>query len=102
MGIEKDEIKRLGQGLVEYLALKGVYYGSRESRSGQILTFSNFWTKLVKINNSTSMSNYCDEAHSDNGIYIKKAVSAWTEVWSNTWPSRASIMAPGVRDLGEF
>ena len=54
------------------------------------------------INNSTSMPNYC------NGPYVRllpcpnKVLSAWTEVWTGTWPSTASIMAPGGRDLGDF
>jgi hypothetical protein len=35
-------------------------------------------------------------------VYIKKDSSAWTEVWSISWPSRASITAPGGRGLGDF
>ena len=35
-------------------------------------------------------------------VYTEKGSSAWTEVWSGTWPSRASIMAPGGRDLADF
>ena len=34
--------------------------------------------------------------------YPRKVFSAWTEVWSGAWPSTASIMAPGGRDLGDF
>ena len=54
------------------------------------------------INNSTSMTNYCNGPHGDLGVYVDKVLSAWTEVWTGTWPSRASIMAPGCRDLGRF
>ena len=32
----------------------------------------------------------------------RKDSSAWTEVWSISWPSTAPIMAPGGRDLGDF
>ena len=31
-----------------------------------------------------------------------KVFSAWTEVWTIPWSSRASITAPGDRDLGDF
>ena len=34
--------------------------------------------------------------------YPGKVFSAWAEVWSMSWPSTASIMAPGGRDLGNF
>ena len=34
--------------------------------------------------------------------YPRKVFSAWTEVSSSAWPSAASIMAPGGRDLGDF
>ena len=34
--------------------------------------------------------------------YPRKDSSAWTEVWSISWPSTASIMAPGGRDLGDI
>ena len=29
------------------------------------------------------------------GSYPNKVRSAWTEVWTDTWPSTVSIMAPG-------
>ena len=54
------------------------------------------------INSSISTANYC------NGPYIRllpcanKVLSLWTEVWSGTCRSRASIMAPGGRDLDDF
>ena len=31
-----------------------------------------------------------------------KVSEASTKVWTSTWPYRASIMAPGGRDLGRF
>ena len=34
--------------------------------------------------------------------YPSKDSSAWTEVWSIAWPSKASIIAPGGRNLGGF
>ena len=38
------------------------------------------------IHNSTSMHYYCDGPYGDLGIYVNKVLSAWTEVWSGTWP----------------
>ena len=35
-------------------------------------------------------------------VYAKKGFSSGGTVWSATWPSRASITAPGGRDLGDF
>ena len=32
------------------------------------------------IHNSTRTSNYCDEPYGDLGMYVKKLLSAWTEV----------------------
>ena len=32
----------------------------------------------------------------------RKVFSAWAEVWVVPWPSTASIIAPGGRDLGDF
>jgi len=58
--------------------------------------------EVADINNSTSMPNYCDGPHLDLGVCVNKVLSAWTEVWTGSWPSRASIMAPGGRDLGGF
>ena len=34
--------------------------------------------------------------------YPRKDRSDWTEVWTVPWPSTASIMAPGGRDLDDF
>ena len=47
------------------------------------------------IDNSISMLNYCDGPYLDLGIYARKDRSAWTEVWTAPWSSRASVMAPG-------
>jgi len=41
------------------------------------------------------MLNYCDGPYLDLGIYARKDRSAWTEVWTAPWSSRASVMAPG-------
>ena len=70
-------------------------------RSGQIFVMLDEG-EAGDINNSISTANYC------NGPYIRllpcasKVFSAWTEVWTGAWPSTASIMAPGGRDLGDF
>ena len=34
--------------------------------------------------------------------YPSKVFSAWTEVWTIPWSSRAPITPPGGRDLGDF
>ena len=59
-------------------------------------------SKAGDINNSISMPNYCDEPYGDLAICVSKVRSAWTEVWSGSYRSRSSIMAPGGRDLGRF
>ena len=71
-------------------------------RSGQIFEISEILGGAGDINNSISMPNYCNGPHGDLGVYVDKVLSAWTEVWTGTWPSRASIMAPGGRDLDDF
>ena len=35
-------------------------------------------------------------------VYPGKVFSAWTEVWTGTWPSRSFIIPSGGRDLGDF
>ena len=47
--------------------------------------------------NSISMLNYCDGPYLDLDVCVSKGPSTWTEVWTATWPSRASIMAPRGR-----
>ena len=49
------------------------------------------------IYNSTSMPNYCDGPYIHLGVYINKVLSAWTKVWSSTWPSTASNSYYGSR-----
>ena len=40
------------------------------------------------------MPNYCNESYSDLvTYYIKKVISAWTEVWCGSYPARAPITA---------
>ena len=51
--------------------------------------------------NSISMPNYCDEPYSDLVLYANKVLSAWTEVWSGSYRSRARYWLPGV-DLDRF
>ena len=43
------------------------------------------------------MRNYRDGPHGDLGVYVHKVLSAWAEVWTGSWPSRASIMVPELR-----
>ena len=42
------------------------------------------------------MPKYCNEPYSDLGTYTNKVFSAWTEVCSGSYRTRASIIAPGV------
>ena len=54
------------------------------------------------IYNSISMPNYCDGSHIHVGVYTIKDTSALTDVLVSPWPSRASVMPPGGRCLGDF
>ena len=45
------------------------------------------------------MPNYRNEPYHYLGTSARKVPSAWTEVWSGTWPSMASMMTPKGRDL---
>ena len=89
----------MGQGLVGYLAFRGVYYGSRGSR---------FWPNFEFLGGLVIYIAYQVQAttkikpYSDVGISVKTESSAWGKVWSGTWTSRASIMAPGGHDLGSY
>jgi len=71
-------------------------------RSGQIFEIFEILGRAGDINISIGTSNYQNGPYHDIGIYVSKDASAWTEVWSRTWPSRESIMAPGGRDLEDF
>ena len=53
------------------------------------------------INNSTSIPNYRDGPYRDLGIYVNEVLSAWSEVWTGTWPSSKRFWFPGVV-LGRF
>ena len=53
------------------------------------------------IYNSISMPIYCDGPYIYLGRYITKVLSAWTEVWSGSYRSRARYWLPGV-DLHRF
>ena len=54
------------------------------------------------INNSISTANYKNEAYIRLLPCANKVFSAWTEVWTCTCLSVASMMAPGGRDLDDF
>ena len=52
---------------------------------------------IIPIYNSISITNYCDEPFSDLVLYdVDKVLSAWTEVWSGRYRSRARFWLPGV------
>ena len=78
-------------GIWPISSLKVVYSGPR----GSFLADFRILGGVGDINNSISLLNYCDGPYSDLGVYVKKILSAWTEVWIGTW--RSSILAPGGR-----
>ena len=59
---------------------------------GRFLRFFEFLGGAGDINNSISMPNYCDGPYLDLGVYVNKDSSAWAEVWTGAWLSRASIL----------
>ena len=86
--IPKEGFLRLDRGLDWYLAINGVYYGPRRSRSGRFLSFWAGWWYIIltKVKSTTYLKSFhflC--------TYPRKLFSAWTEVWTGTWPSTASI-----------
>ena len=87
-------------GLVVIVQRQG--FGSRGSRSGQIFDIFEILGGAGDIDNSISMPNYCDGSHIHVGVYTIKDTSALTDVLVSPWPSRASIMPPGGRCLGDF
>ena len=48
------------------------------------------------INNSVSMTNYCDGPCLDLGVYVNKDSSFWIEVWTGTWRSSKRLLLSGV------
>ena len=68
-----------------------------EGRSGKIFEIFEILGGAGDINNSISMLNYCNEPLSDLGGHVNKVLSAWTEVWSGSYRSRAKVLAPGGR-----
>ena len=87
-------------GLVLVPQVKG--FGSRRSRSGQIFEIFEILGGAGDVNNSISMSNYC------NGPYIhllpcaNKVSGAWTEVWLGTCPSSRRFWFPEVAIWTDF
>ena len=88
-------------GIWPISSLKVVYYTFRGSFWADFAIFE-ILGGAGDINNSISMPNYCDGPFSDLGKCVNKVRSAWTEVWTGNWPSRASIISPGGRDLDDF
>ena len=82
-------------GIWPVTALKVVYYGSWGSFSSDFAIFE-ILGGAGDIKNSMCMYNYCAEAYIYLGIYVTKLLSAWTEVWISTWPSRERFWLPGV------
>ena len=79
-------------GMVLVAQVKG--FASRRSRSGQIFEIFGILGGAGDINNSTRKHNYRDGPYSYLGMYIKKVLSAWTEVWTASCcpkPTKSSI-----------
>ena len=74
-------------------------FASRRSRFGQIFEFLG---GLVIYSSYQVQGTTCLKSFHFLCTYPGKVFSAWTEVWTGTWPSSASIMASGGRDLGDF
>ena len=89
-------------GIWSITSLKGKVLAPRGSRSGQIFDIFEILGGAGDIYNSISMPNYCDGSHIHVGVYTIKDTSALTDVLVSPWPSRASIMPPGGRCLGDF
>ena len=54
------------------------------------------------INNSISMSNYCNGPYIRLLLYATKDPSAWTAVWTGTCRSSERFWFPEVGDLDRF
>ncbi len=81
--------------------LQGEGFGSRGSFWADFSIFE-ILGGAGDVNNSISMPNYCDGPYIPLPLCASKVLSAWTEVWTGTWPSRAKVLAPEGRDLGDF
>ena len=88
-------------GLVLVAQVKG--FGSRGvSIWTDFRDFLSFWAGLVIYSSYHVQQTTCLKSFHFLWTYPRKDSSAWTEVWTGTWPPTASIMAPGVGDLGKF
>ena len=87
-------------GLVLVAQVEG--FGSRRSRSGRIFEIFEILGGAGDINNSISISNYCNGPYIHLLPYTNKVFSAWTEVWTGTCRSRERFWFPEVRDLGRL
>ena len=70
-------------------------------RSGQIFEIFEILGGAGDIHNTISMHNHCDGPYIALLLYASKDSSAWTEVWTGTCRSTASIGFPGSRS-GHF
>ena len=93
--------KALFAGICPISSLKFVSHGSWGSIWADFEIFE-ILGGARDIYNSISMSNYCDRVYIHLGQYVNKVLSAWTEFGTCTWPSMASIMDPGGRNLDRF
>ena len=84
LSIPKQGIWRLDRGLDRYFALNDTYYGSRGSRSGQILRFLQIFGGLEAHNSYQVKPTTEIESHRRLWAKAKKGFSVWTEVWYDT------------------
>ena len=77
------------------MVAQGQGIGSRGSDLGRFRDFE-ILGGAGDIYNSTSMPTYCDGPYIHLGVYVNEVPSAWTEVWSDSYRSRARYWLPGV------
>ena len=82
-------------GIWPISSLKGKVL-SPGGRSGQIFEIFEILGWAGDIYNSISVLNYCDGPYIHLALYANKVRSAWTELWSSSYRSRARFCLPGV------
>ena len=83
-------------GIWPISSLKVIYYTFRGSFWADFEIFE-ILGGAGDINNSISMLNYCNGPLSDLVGHVNKVLSAWAEVWSGSYRSRAKVLPPGGR-----
>ena len=84
-----------------HFAAQGKGFGSRGSFWADFEIFE-ILGGAGDIYNSISMPNYCDGPYIHLGVHVNEVPSAWTEVWSGSYRSRARFWLPGVAIWADF